>query len=132
MIVRVINQLRISGVVSLNHAATYAKAATVAIPSLGKKTGKGGKLGPIAEKKKLPVESDPEKLVNYVCGSNYFKTGEDIKLGPDEAYPDWLWTLRLGKPEPLESMDPNSIEYWRRVRKLALRRNNRLAATRRF
>jgi hypothetical protein len=26
-------------------------------------------------------------------GVNLLKSGSDPKLGPDEAYPDWLWTL---------------------------------------
>lgn len=46
---------------------------------MGKKK-KLGKLGPIMEKKIIPVETDATKLVNYVCGSNYMKTGEDIKV----------------------------------------------------
>lgn len=61
-----------------------------------KKGGKAGKLGPVVEKKVLPVETDPEKLVNFVCGSNILKQGEDVKLKPDNEYPDWLWTLRIG------------------------------------
>lgn len=46
----------------------------------GAKKKKLGKLGPIMEKKIIPVETDANKLVNYVCGSNYLKTGEDIKV----------------------------------------------------
>lgn len=42
------------------------------------KKKKLGKLGPIAEKIVLPVETDAAKLVKYVCGSNINKTGEDI------------------------------------------------------
>lgn len=41
---------------------------------------KGVKMGPIVEKKVLPVETDAEKLVNYVCGSNIYVKGEDIKV----------------------------------------------------
>lgn len=41
---------------------------------------KGGKLGPVVEKKIMPVETDPQKLVNYVCGSNINIKGEDIKV----------------------------------------------------
>lgn len=48
------------------------------------------------EKKVLPVETDPEKLVNYVCGSNILKQGQDVKLSSDSEYPEWLWNLRLG------------------------------------
>lgn len=45
-----------------------------------KKVKKLGKLGPIMEKKVIPVETDAHKLVNYVCGSNIYKTGEDVKV----------------------------------------------------
>ena len=48
--------------------------------ALGAKKKKMGKLGPIAEKKVMPVETDVNKLVNYVCGSNIYKTGQDIKV----------------------------------------------------
>jgi hypothetical protein len=48
--------------------------------ALGKKSTKLGKLGPVVEKKVLPVETDPKKLVTYVCGSNIKTTGEDIKV----------------------------------------------------
>ena len=61
-----------------------------------KKAGKaGGKLGPVVQKIVLPVESDPVKLVNNVCGSNILKEGKDVELKPDSEYPDWLWTIRL-------------------------------------
>lgn len=39
-----------------------------------------GKLGPVVEKKIMPVETDPQKLVNHVCGSNIYTKGEDIKV----------------------------------------------------
>lgn len=42
------------------------------------------------------METDPEKLVNYVCGSNILKQGQDMKLAADSEYPEWLWNLRLG------------------------------------
>lgn len=44
------------------------------------KKKKLGKLGPIAEKIVVPVESDANRLVNFVCGSNIHKTGEDVKV----------------------------------------------------
>lgn len=40
----------------------------------------GGKLGAVVEKKVMPVETDPQKLVNFVCGSNIKIKGEDIKV----------------------------------------------------
>ena len=51
------------------------------------------------ERRVLPVETDPEKLVNYVCGSNIMKEGENIKLQPDSEYPEWLWDLNIGKSD---------------------------------
>jgi hypothetical protein len=49
--------------------------------ALGGKKGKvGGKLGAVVEKKVMPVETDPKKLVNYVCGSNIYTKGEDVKV----------------------------------------------------
>jgi len=53
--------------------------------------------GPALEKKILPVETDPKKLVTQVAGSCIYKKGEDVKLKPDSEYPDWLWDLRVGK-----------------------------------
>lgn len=41
---------------------------------------KVGKTGPVVEKVKFTVEKDPKKLVNYVCGSNVFAEGEDVKV----------------------------------------------------
>ncbi|KAF7265555.1 mitochondrial ribosomal protein L54 [Rhynchophorus ferrugineus] len=103
---------------------TYAKD-TSSISMLGMKKKKvGGKVGAVAEKTQLPVETDPEKLVNFVCGSNIYKTGEDIKLKPDSDYPEWLWTIRTGPPLPLEELDPNSKQYWRRIRRMGIKEQN--------
>lgn len=96
------------------------------------KKKKLGKMGPMIEKKILPVETDPQKLVQFVCGSNINKTGEDIVLKPDSEYPDWLWTLRTGPPPPLEELDPESKEYWRRIRSLGMKRNNKLSKLKKF
>ena len=66
------------------------------MPGLGtKKAAKGAKLAPVAEKRILPVETDTEKLVNFVCGSNILKQGQDIQIKPDAEYPDWLWSMKL-------------------------------------
>lgn len=99
---------------------------------LGLKKKKMGKAGPALEKKVLPVETDPERLVNYLCGSNIYKTGEDVKLKPDSEYPEWLWNLRTGPAPPLEELDPNSKEYWSRVRTMGRRRLNKLKQLKRF
>ncbi|XP_017126435.1 39S ribosomal protein L54, mitochondrial [Drosophila elegans] len=110
--------------------STRCYAVKPAAPA-GKKK-KLGKLGPIMEKKIIPVETDANKLVNYVCGSNYMKTGEDVKIKPDSEYPDWLWSLNTQGIIPLDELDPNSKQYWRRLRKMALRRNNQLSKLKKF
>ncbi|KRT79010.1 hypothetical protein AMK59_7514, partial [Oryctes borbonicus] len=107
----------------------YAKKETGGVSMVGGmlKKKKAGKAGPTMEKKILPVETDPQKLVNFVCGSNIYKEGQDVQIKPDEEYPEWLWTLRTGKPPTLDELNPNSLEYWRKVRQLGMKRNNRLA-----
>lgn len=119
------------------------------------KKKKLGKLGPIAEKIVLPVETDVNRLVNYVCGSNIYIKGEDIKvygtstshakrfthksqsllspqLKPDSEYPDWLWNIHVGAPAKLEDLDPETKQYWRKLRGMALKRNNTLAKLKKF
>lgn len=54
--------------------------SSINLAAAGAVKKKGAKLGPIVEKKILPVETDTEKLVNYVCGSNILVKGEDIKV----------------------------------------------------
>ncbi len=48
------------------------------------------------KKKEVEVEEeidiDPEVLKNFCVGLNYFKSGEEIPLKPDNEYPDWIWT----------------------------------------
>lgn len=102
------------------------------VPMAMTKKKKLGKLGPVAEKKEIPVETDVNRLVNFVCGSNIYKTGEDIQLKPDSEYPEWLWKMHTGKPLPLEELDPNTKHYWRRLRKMAHRRNNQLLKLKKF
>ncbi|XP_045604550.1 large ribosomal subunit protein mL54 [Procambarus clarkii] len=98
---------------------------------IGKK-GKG-KIGPTIEKVHLPVETDPVKLVTYVCGSHPVKENrEDVKIKDDSEYPDWLWTLRTGKPPPLEELDPNTKAYWKRLRHMAMKEKNLHMKLRKF
>ncbi|XP_017753682.1 PREDICTED: 39S ribosomal protein L54, mitochondrial [Eufriesea mexicana] len=73
----------------------------------------------------IQVETDVNKLLTYVCGSNIYKQGEDIKLKPDSEYPEWLWNIRL-EPPKLSDLDPNTKQYWRYVRRQALIRNNQM------
>uniref|UniRef100_U5ERY2 Large ribosomal subunit protein mL54 n=1 Tax=Corethrella appendiculata TaxID=1370023 RepID=U5ERY2_9DIPT len=117
---------------SFNYFNVIRNYAKPVAGGLGSKKKKLGKLGPVVEKKVLPVETDPHKLVNYVCGSNIYKTGEDIKLKSDSEYPDWLWDIHVGKPLTLEDLDPNTKQYWRKLRKTALRRNNQMLKLKKF
>ncbi|NP_001233115.1 uncharacterized protein LOC100159990 [Acyrthosiphon pisum] len=107
-------------------------ASPSGIISLGKSKKKLGKGGPVLEKSEIPVETDAKKLVNFVCGSNTLKEGQDIELKPDSEYPDWLWNLNIDGPVPLQKLDPNTKQYWLRVRKLSMRRNNLLNKLKRF
>lgn len=74
---------------------------------------------------RLPTETDVNKLMNYCCGANYFKDGEEIKLKDDKDYPDWLWELPL-KPPRLHELDPNTKEYWEKAAKVGRQRENKL------
>lgn len=66
------------------------------IASLGKAGKK--KIGVIKmEKKTVEPETDPHKLVNFVCGTNLLaEGGETVEIKPDSEYPDWLWNLYTG------------------------------------
>ncbi len=74
----------------------------------------------------IPVETDTEKLVQYCCGLNILKTGgEEVPIKADSEYPEWLWELSLDKGPELEDMDQNTMEYWMRKRRIALRFKNK-------
>lgn len=64
---------------------------------------------------RLPVETDPHKLVNYCCGLNYHIDEPLIKLKPDNEYPDWLWNLRLGPKKNSWEMEKGTKEYYLRL-----------------
>ncbi|XP_043581618.1 39S ribosomal protein L54, mitochondrial isoform X1 [Bombus pyrosoma] len=83
------------------------------------------------QKIELPVEEDVNKLLNYVCGSNIYKEGEDIKLKPDSEYPEWLWKIRT-EPLKLADLDPNTKQYWRYIRKMTQIRNNKIMKNKQF
>ncbi|CAH2057959.1 unnamed protein product, partial [Iphiclides podalirius] len=112
-------------------AAVKKTAAAGGVLGLGKGKKKLSKLSTM-EKKVLPVETDPEKLVSQVCGSNIYITGEDVQLKDDSEYPDWLWTLNTSGPPKIEDLDPSTKEYWLRVRAAGMKRNNRLKSMRKF
>ncbi|XP_074933901.1 large ribosomal subunit protein mL54 [Phalacrocorax aristotelis] len=98
-------------------ARGYAKKA--ATKSKGKNVAKEGLKAP-------EVCTDPAMLATYAMGVNYFKDGPEVALKPDSEYPDWLFKIHLGPPKKLEELDPDSIEYWRRLRKYNTWHRNRL------
>ncbi|KOC59779.1 39S ribosomal protein L54, mitochondrial [Habropoda laboriosa] len=85
----------------------------------------------VQQKIDIPVEKDVNKLITYVCGSNIYNDGEDVKLKPDSEYPEWIWNIRT-EPLKLEDLDPNTKQYWRYVRKQAMKRNNQRIKYRRL
>lgn len=75
----------------------------------------------------LQVETDPNKLAKFCCGLNILKTGgTEVELKPNSEYPDWLWTLSLDRGPSLDEMKPDTLEYWTRKRRIALRYKNKL------
>lgn len=75
--------MELSNKIETNRIKTNKIQLRISAPkkvAAGAKT-KVGKAGPIVEKITIPVEKDVNKLVNYVCGSNIYNEGEDIKVG---------------------------------------------------
>ncbi|XP_076009548.1 large ribosomal subunit protein mL54 [Genypterus blacodes] len=92
-----------------------------------KKVAKFKGKGMIREDLKGPeVCKDLEKLTSYAVGVNILKQGEDPKLKPPEEYPEWLFQLNLGEPKSVHELEPESWEYWKRLRKENIWRHNRL------
>ncbi len=49
-----------------------------------------------------------------------------MPLKPNNEYPDWLWDLKTDHGPTLEEMQPNTLEWWSRKRRIALRFKNKL------
>lgn len=56
----------------------------------------------------------------------------NIQIKDDSEYPEWLWKINTGPAPKLEELDPTTKQYWRKVRKLALQRNNKLSKLKPF
>ncbi|XP_076234693.1 mitochondrial ribosomal protein L54 [Calliopsis andreniformis] len=117
-------QFKESFIIPVQYAIQTKNYAVVPKKSTAKKFGKQVKI-------EIPVEKDVNKLLTYVCGSNIYKEGEDIKLKPDSEYPEWLWNIPT-EPPKLSDLDPNTKNYWRYIRKQALVRNNQMKKHRKF
>ena len=85
------------------------------------------------QKPTIEVETDAMKLTRFCCGANIYTAGADPQLKPESEYPEWLWSLRLDRQPPdLSELDPNEHRYWQRLRKMAIRQNNKLMKVRKL
>mmetsp|Transcript_1687 Transcript_1687/g.3478 ORF Transcript_1687/g.3478 Transcript_1687/m.3478 type:complete len:132 (-) Transcript_1687:253-648(-) len=84
-----------------------------------------------AKGKKGGADEGPVEVATGVCdlkqatGLNLLKTGTDPVLGPDEAYPDWLWTLTdpelsMMELQHMASADPQSLTPYEGTRLMKL------------
>ncbi|XP_027560951.1 39S ribosomal protein L54, mitochondrial [Neopelma chrysocephalum] len=110
-------------------AALGAPARGYAKKPAPKAKGKGA---PKEALKGPEVCTDPTMLATHAMGVNYFKEGPEVALKPDSEYPDWLFKIHLGPPKKLEELDPNTLEYWRRLRKYNTWQRNKLKKARKF
>lgn len=73
---------------------------------------------------RLPVESDPNKLVNFCCGLDYRKDLAPVKIKPDNEYPDWLWNMRLHPKKPSWELTRGTKEYYETLHAESVKRKN--------
>ncbi|KAL2879920.1 hypothetical protein SGCOL_004639 [Colletotrichum sp. CLE4] len=76
-----------------------------------------------------PISSCPPGTV--LNGLNYFKNKTDPVALPDEAYPDWLWTVLESKNEAVESTDDLAADMFsksKKQRKAAAKKQKALEA----
>uniref|UniRef100_A0A8B9Q8L9 Large ribosomal subunit protein mL54 n=1 Tax=Apteryx owenii TaxID=8824 RepID=A0A8B9Q8L9_APTOW len=104
---------------SASWAGAGDRATHAATKSKGKNVAKEDLKGP-------EVCTDPVMLTTYAMGVNIYKEGPEVALKPDSEYPDWLFKMNLEPPKKLEELDPESLEYWRRLRKYNTWRRNKL------
>eukprot|EP00128_Syssomonas_multiformis_P005124 Colp12_sorted_trinity150504_noHs@10152 len=91
-----------------------------AAPAKGKAAG-GAKKAKKKDAKPTGPYIGPEH--DKCTGANFYTTGEDPKLKPDDQYPKWLWTLLDPRPS-LEEMDPSEKRYWSVLRREKMKQNN--------
>lgn len=110
---------------ALNRIQTCGYAKKVVAKVKGKGMMKQDLQGP-------EVCRDPVRLTTHAVGANIFKQGEDPQLKPHDQYPEWLFELNLGTPKKLNEMEQDTWEYWKRLRKENILRNNKLQKGKKF
>ncbi|XP_061409397.1 large ribosomal subunit protein mL54 [Lethenteron reissneri] len=78
------------------------------------------------------LSRDPEVLVSHCVGLNYLREGSDPPLRADSEYPPWLFELNVGPPLKLDEVEPDSMEYFRLLRKQHMWRVNKLSRHKRI
>ncbi|XP_060641733.2 large ribosomal subunit protein mL54 [Anolis sagrei] len=101
----------------------YAKKAVT--KSKGKSVAKEALQGP-------EVCKDPILLTTHAMGAHIYKEGPPVALKPDAEYPEWLFQMHIGPPKKLEELDPDTLEYWRLLRRQTIRQRNKVGKTRPF
>ena len=72
------------------------------------------------------VDKDGFKMIGTCHGVSHLKAEPDPPLYEKRYYPDWLWELPLKKVD-ISELDPNSLEYDKRIRKMRMRHRNYLS-----
>ncbi|XP_042299819.1 39S ribosomal protein L54, mitochondrial [Sceloporus undulatus] len=101
----------------------YAKKA--AVKSKGKSVAKEALKGP-------EICKDPVLLTTHAMGANIYKEGSEVALKHDSEYPEWLFQMYIGPPKKLEELDPETMKYWRLLRRQTIHQRNKLAKSRPF
>ncbi|KAF7203017.1 large ribosomal subunit protein mL54 [Nothobranchius furzeri] len=119
-----------------NAAMFLSRISIYRIPTCGyakKVAAKVKGKGMVKEEQKGPeVCKDPVRLTSHAVGVNIYKQGEDPLLKPHGEYPEWLFQLNLGKAKKLQELEPDTWQYWSRLRKENIWRYNRLHKGKKF
>ncbi|XP_060582954.1 large ribosomal subunit protein mL54-like [Ruditapes philippinarum] len=113
---------RVLGTNVINNLISHTSRRSLKTQSIRYAAKKGA--APV-KKKELEVVTDARILCTRLCGGNINKEGDDPVIGPDEDYPDWLWTLRIDrKTTPLEELSEDDPAYWKKLKIETIRLNN--------
>lgn len=115
----------LSAVSAVRGGANRGYAKKVGVKPKGKSAPKEPPKGP-------ELVTDPATLANFAVGVNYLQDAPMVPLRPDAEYPEWLFQMHLGPPKKLQELDPDALQYWRRLRKHNSWQRNKLKKSRRL